>query len=110
MIRALIFVLVLLAAFTFMIENTEQEVSIRYLMGYATPPIPVYQLVAGAFITGMLLTGLLLFPEWIRMRLEIRRQRKSLQRIEDEMDRLRPPAPAMSSGTRETPADEFEEP
>lgn len=109
MIRILIFSLILVAAFTFMIKNTEQMVQIQYLMGYSTPLIPVYQLVAGAFISGMLLTGFLIFPEWIRMRLELRRQRKSLQRIEDEMDRLRPPGPTMSSKTRETSADELEE-
>ncbi|HUK57391.1 MAG TPA: LapA family protein [Nitrospiria bacterium] len=101
MIRILILILVLAGAFTFMIENTEQTVQIRYLLGYSTPPLPVYQLVAGAFIGGMLLTGLLIFPEWIRMRLELRRQRKALQRIEEQMDRLRPPSPVMSSRDRE---------
>ena len=105
MIRVLIFILVLVAAFTFMIENTEQTVQIRYVMGYSTPPIPVYQLVAGAFIIGMLLTGLLIFPEWIRMRLELRRQRKSLQRVEEEITRLRPPSPAMSPKQRESAAE-----
>jgi len=101
MIRLLIFTLVLVGAFTFMIENTEQTVQIRYLLGYTSAPIPVYQLVAGAFIVGMLLSGLLIFPEWIRMRLELRRQRKALQRIEEEMGRYRPPAPVMSSRDRE---------
>ena len=101
MIRLLIFTLVLVGAFTFMIENTEQTVQIRYLLGYTSAPIPVYQLVAGAFIVGMLLSGLLIFPEWIRMRLELRRQRKALQRIEEEMDRYRPPSPVMSSRNRE---------
>ena len=101
MIRILILILVLAGTFTFMIENTEQTVQIRYLLGYSTPPLPVYQLVAGAFIGGMLLTGLLIFPEWIRMRLELRRQRKALQRIEEQMDRLRPPSPVMSSRDRE---------
>lgn len=101
MIRVLIFSLVLVGAFTFMIENTEQAVQIRYLMGYTSGPIPVYQLVAGAFTVGMLLSGLLVFPEWIRMRLELRRQRKALHRIEEEMDRLRPPSPVMSPRDRE---------
>ena len=58
MIRVLIFILVLVGAFLFMIENTEQTVQIRYFIGTSTPPIPVYQLVAGAFIAGMLLVGL----------------------------------------------------
>jgi len=100
MIRLLIFTLVLVGAFTFMIENTEQTVQIRYLLGYTSAPIPVYQLVAGAFILGMLLSGLLIFPEWIRMRLELRRQRKALQRIDEDMGRYRPPSPVMSSKDR----------
>lgn len=108
MIRVLIFILVLAAAFTFMIENTEQTVQIRYLLGFTTPPIPVYQLVAAAFITGMLLSGVILFPEWIRMRLELRRQRKALQRVEEEMERLRPPSPAMGSKNREAAAEREE--
>ncbi|HEY5593862.1 MAG TPA: LapA family protein [Nitrospiria bacterium] len=105
MIRALIFMLILLVAFTVVVKNTVQVVVLQYFFGLATPPIPVYQLVAGAFITGMLLTGLLVFPEWIRMRLEIRRLRKSLQRIEEEMARLRPPTPAMSTKHRESAAE-----
>ena len=100
MIRVLIFTLILLLGFTVVVNNTDQVVVLQYFLDLATPPIPVYQLVAGAFIIGMLLTGLLVFPEWIRMRLEIRRQRKSLQRIEDEMARLRPPNPVMSSKNR----------
>ncbi|MBI3611130.1 MAG: LapA family protein [Nitrospirae bacterium] len=102
MIRVLIFTLILLLGFTVVVRNTEQTVVLQYFFGLATPPLPVYQLVSGAFIAGMLLAGLLIFPEWIRMRLEIRRQRKSLQRIEDEMARLRPPSPAMSSKHRES--------
>jgi len=105
MIRVLIFILVLLAGFTVLVENTEPTVVLHYFLGLASPPIPVYQLVAGAFIAGMLLVGLMIFPEWIRMRLEIRRQRKSLQRIEDEMARLRPPSPVMSSKSRESSAE-----
>jgi uncharacterized integral membrane protein len=101
MIRLLIFILILVGAFAFMIENTEQTVQIRYFIGYSTAPIPVYQLVSGAFIVGMLLTGVLIFPEWIRMRLELRRQRKALERIEVEMGRFRPTAPDASPGDRE---------
>lgn len=106
MIRVLIFILVLLLGFTVVVKNTDQTVVLQYFFSLATPPLPVYQLVAGAFIMGMLLTGLMIFPEWVRMRLEIRRQRKSLQRIEDEMARLRPPSPAMSSKPRESGGEE----
>ncbi len=105
MIRVLIFILILLLGFTGVVKNTEQTVVLQYFFGLATPPLPVYQLVAGAFIAGMFLVGLMVFPEWIRMRLEIRRQRKSLQRIEDEMARLRPPTPAMNSKHPESAAE-----
>jgi len=108
MIRVLVSVLILLMGFTVVVMNTEQTVVLHYFIGLASPPIPVYHLVVGAFITGMLLTGLMLFPEWIRMRLEIRRQRKSLQRIEDEMARLRPPSPDMGAKSREADDEEGE--
>jgi uncharacterized membrane protein YciS (DUF1049 family) len=105
MIRALIFILILLLGFTLVVKNTVQVVVLQYFFGLATPPLPVYQLVAGAFIAGMFLVGLMIFPEWIRMRLELRRQRKTLQRMEDEMARLRPPSPAMSTKQRESAAE-----
>ncbi len=105
MIRVLIFILILLLGFTIVVKNTDQVVVLQYFLGLATPPMPVYQLITGAFIIGMLLTGLLVFPEWIRMRLEIRRQRKALQRMEEEMAHLRPPNPAMSSKPREAAAE-----
>jgi uncharacterized integral membrane protein len=106
MIRVLILILILLLGFTMVVMNTDQTIVLHYFVGLASPPIPVYHLVIGAFITGMLLTGLMLFPEWIRMRLEIRRLRKSLQRIEDEMARLRPPSPVMSAKPRESGREE----
>ena len=105
MIRALIFILILLLGFTVVVKNTEPTVVLQYFFGLATSPIPVYQLVAGAFIIGMLLTGLMVFPEWIRIRLELRRQRKTLQRMEEEMAHLRPPSPAMSTKQRESAAE-----
>ena len=100
MIRTFLFILILLLGFTFIVKNTDQTVALQYFFGLAAPPIPVYQLVIGAFIVGMLLTGILIFPEWIRLRLEVRRQRKSLVRIEDEMARLRPPPSIPRPGTQ----------
>ena len=96
MIRTLLFTLILTLGFTFILKNTDQTVALRFFFGMQTSPIPIYQLVAGAFIVGMLLAGILVFPEWIRLRLEVRRQRKALQRIEEEMDRIRPSAPVMA--------------
>ena len=96
MIRTLLFILILTLGFTFMLKNTEPQVTLQYFFGMETSPIPVYHLVTGAFITGMLLAGVLVFPEWLRLRLEVRRQRKAIQRIEEEMERIRPSAPVMA--------------
>ena len=109
MIRTFLFILILLLGLTFIVKNADQTVALQYFLGLSTPPIPVYQLVAGAFIVGMFLTGILIFPEWLRLRLELRRQRKALQRMEEEMGRLRPPSPAMSFKNRESAAEGLED-
>lgn len=92
MIRAFLFTLIIAAGFIFILLNNEPTVQVRYFMGFTTGPIPLYQLVVGAFIVGMALIGILVFPDWIRLRLEVRRQRKALARIEEEMTRTRPVA------------------
>lgn len=110
MIRTFFFMIILLIGFTFIVKNTDQFVVLDYFLGFSTPPVPVYQLVAGAFIIGMLLAGILIFPEWIRMRLELKRQRKALQRVEEEIQRLRPTSPVTGSKNREAASEELEEP
>ena len=89
MIRMALLILILILSFTFMIKNIDQMVVVDYFMGITTPPIPVYQLVGGALILGMALAGIFIFPEWLRLRLEVRRQKKTLRRLEQELDDIR---------------------
>ena len=91
MIRMFLLIAVLILSFTFIIKNIDQMVVVDYFLGITIPPIPLYQLVGGALIFGMLLAGFLILPEWIRLRLDLRRQKKTLQRLEEELAHLRPP-------------------
>jgi putative membrane protein len=42
-----------------------------------------------AFAIGLLVSGILLFPAWIRGRIELRRKTKALQEAEVDLERLR---------------------
>ena len=106
MIRAVLFILLSLLGFSFIIQNTHQVVTIQYFMDIFTPTLPAYQLVMGAFVMGMLLTSILIFPEWIRLRLELRRLRKSLKLFGKALHNVRPASserfPATSHKRRES--------
>ena len=92
MIRLLILLLVVILYFTFVLNNMEEMISLKYL-GLSTQPLPVYLLVLGALIIGMLLASILVLPGWIRMRMEMRRQRKTIEQMEQELSRLAAIAP-----------------
>ena len=93
MIRILILGLILLGALTFSMKNAQQEITLEYYFGLSTAPIPVYQVVVGTFILSGIVIILLLLPEWIKMRIKLRQQRKTLERVERELDRSRPTPP-----------------
>jgi uncharacterized integral membrane protein len=77
---------------TFAWMNADQLLSLHYFK-WATPPLPAYQVVLGAFVLGGLFVVVLLFPEWVRLRLELRRHRKLLKKVDGAVSRLRPPEP-----------------
>lgn len=103
MIRAFLFTVVLIIGLAFAALNTQQTVVLRFLLGYSTPPLPVYQLAAGGFLIGMGLTVLLVFPEWVKLRWELKRQRKAFLKIEKQMNKIRPPEGEPASPVEETP-------
>jgi uncharacterized integral membrane protein len=93
MIRLLILLLVIILYFTFVLSNLEEKTELRFLFGLKTQPLPVYLLVLGSFTIGMLLASILVIPGWIRMRMEMRRQRKTIEQMEQELSRLAAIAP-----------------
>ncbi|HZS12889.1 MAG TPA: LapA family protein [Nitrospirales bacterium] len=89
MIRLVLICIILLLALSFFLQNQEQEVSLRYFFGLTTASTPVYKPILAAFVIGLLIMSILLFPAWVRGRIELRRKTKALQEAEADLERLR---------------------
>jgi uncharacterized integral membrane protein len=109
MIRLLILLLVVILYFTFVLYNMEEKITLKYVFGLSTQPLPVYLLVLGSLTTGMLLASLLVIPGWVRMRMEMRRQRKTIEQMEQELSRLASIAPDSTKAGTSTYGDKLEE-
>jgi len=95
MIRLLLLLLVLAVALLFALENRDQMIVLRLLFGEIMPPTPVYLVVLTSFAIGVLVAGLLVVPDWIRTRLQLRRQRRQIAALEERLNA--PPTPAPPS-------------
>lgn len=89
MIRVILVGLLLLLSLAFFLQNQEQEVTVRYLFGLLEASTPIYKPILMAFAMGLLVSGILLFPAWVRGRIELRRRTKALQEAELDLERLR---------------------
>ncbi|HQR13814.1 MAG TPA: LapA family protein [Nitrospira sp.] len=89
MIRLILVGTVLLLALSFFLQNQEQEVTLRYFFGLRSASILIYKPILAAFGVGLLVSGILLFPAWVRGRIELRRKTKALQEAEVDLERLR---------------------
>jgi uncharacterized membrane protein YciS (DUF1049 family) len=86
MIRLLLLLLVSAAAFVFALDNRGQMIALRMPLGESTPPISVPLLVLGSFASGLVVAVLLVAPEWIRARLQVRRQRRQIAALEERLE------------------------
>jgi len=86
LILLLIFALFLL---TLGLKNSDLLVSLNYFFGVTTRPVPVAWLIGGAFAVGLVLGWLFVLPGWIRLKLELRRQRRTQDRMEEELSLYR---------------------
>ena len=89
MIRLILVGTLLLLALSFFLQNQEQEVTLRYFFGLRSASILIYKPILAAFGVGVLVSGILLFPAWVRGRIELRRKTKALQEAEVDLERLR---------------------
>ncbi len=89
MIRLILVGTLLLLALSFVLQNQEQEVTLRYFFGLRSASILIYKPILTAFGVGLLVSGTLLFPAWVRGRIELRRKTKALQEAEIDLERLR---------------------
>ena len=89
MIRLIFVGTLLLLALSFFLQNQEQEVTLRYFFGLRSASILIYKPIRAAFGVGLLVSGILLLPAWVRGRIELRRKTKALQEAEVDLERLR---------------------
>jgi len=89
LIRLILVGTLLLLALSFVLQNQEQEVTLRYFFGLRSASILIYKPILAAFGVGLLVSGILLFPAWVRGRIELRRKTKALQEAEVDLERLR---------------------
>ena len=89
MIRLILVGILLLLSLTFFLQNQEQEVTLRYFFGLASAQTYIYKPILSAFAIGLLVASILLFPPWIRGRIELRRKTRALQEAEADLERLR---------------------
>lgn len=88
MVRLLLVAILIALSVTFFLQNRTEEAPLHYFGQTSTAPI--YKPILSAFGTGLLIMGILLFPAWIKLRIELRRARTALHLAEEELDRLRP--------------------
>jgi putative membrane protein len=89
MIRLILVGIILLLSLTFFLQNQEQEVTLRYLFGLKSASVYIYKPILISFAVGLLVASILLFPSWVRGRIELRRKTRALQEAEADLERLR---------------------
>jgi uncharacterized integral membrane protein len=114
MIRLILVGTLLLLCLAFFLQNQEQEVTLRYFFGLFEASTPIYKPILAGFAVGLLVSGILLFPPWVRGRIELRRKTKALQEADVDLERLRQSLEKVtgrspSSVTRESHEDSHDE-
>jgi putative membrane protein len=89
MTRLILIGILVLLSLAFFLQNQEQEVTLRYFFGLLEASTPIYKPIMAGFLIGLLVAAILLFPPWIRGRIDLRRKTKALQEAEVNLERLR---------------------
>ena len=89
MTRLILVGILLLLSLAFVLQNQEEEVTLRYFFGLLQASTPIYKPILAGFVVGLLVAAILLFPPWVRSRIDLRRKTKALQEAEVDLERLR---------------------
>ncbi|MEK9141628.1 MAG: LapA family protein [Nitrospirota bacterium] len=100
MTRLILIGILLLLSLAFILQNQEQEVTLRYFFGLLEASTPIYKPVMAGFLVGLLVAAILLFPPWVRGRIDLRRKTKALQEAEVNLERLRQSLEKLSGHTQ----------
>ena len=110
MIRLILIFVLLALSLSFFLQNREPVITLRYFFGLKTAETQVYVPILSAFVIGLLVSSILLFPAWVRGRIELRRKTKQLQEAEAELEQLRETERGMESDQASPPAGDDEPP
>ncbi|MSR25058.1 MAG: LapA family protein [Nitrospiraceae bacterium] len=110
MIRLILVFILLALALSFFLQNQDQEVVLRYFFGLKSAETKVYVPILSGFVIGLLVSSILLFPAWVRGRIELRRKTKQLQEAEAELVQLREAERGMEPDQAPPPAGDNEPP
>ncbi|MGC4097573.1 MAG: tRNA (adenosine(37)-N6)-threonylcarbamoyltransferase complex ATPase subunit type 1 TsaE [Nitrospira sp.] len=100
MTRLILVGILTLLSLAFFLQNQEQEVTLRYFFGLLEASTPIYKPIMAGFVVGLLVAAILLFPPWVRGRIDLRRKTKALQEAEVNLERLRQSLEKMSGRTQ----------
>lgn len=89
MIRATLFLTVLIFLSFLLIQNKDMVVAIQYYPGGPTNLIPHSLFALGTFFLGIILSLILIFPGWLKLKLESRRQKKEIESLIEEVGQMR---------------------
>lgn len=89
MTRLILIGILLLLSLAFILQNQEQEVTLRYFFGLLEASTPIYKPIMAGFAVGLLVAAILLLPPWVRARIDLRRKTKALQEAEVNLEGLR---------------------
>ena len=109
MIRLILVGIILILSLTFFLQNQEQEVTFRYLFGLKEASTKVYKPIFSAFVVGLVIATILLFPAWAKARIQLRRMTKSLQESEADLERVRMAQRKLEHAAREAGLRESQE-
>ena len=110
MIRLMLVFILLALSLSFFLQNQDQEVTLRYFFGLKSADTKVYVPILSGFVIGLLVSSILLFPAWVRGRIELRRKTKQLQEAEAELEQLREAQRGLEPGQSSSPAADDEPP
>lgn len=106
MIRLILVFILLALSLSFFLQNHESVVTLRYFFGLKSAETRVYVPILSAFVIGLLVSSILLFPAWVRGRIELRRKTKQLQEAEAELEQLREAERGLESDPAPPPAED----
>ena len=105
MIRLSFLILVMILYFTFAVYNMEEKIALKYIMGFSTEPLPFPAMILGAMGVGFVLTVFLVLPVWIRLKKEIRSQRRKIRELEKDFKQHQVEGPGPEPGLSPNPTE-----